>query len=525
MNALQRIKEAVTFPTDRRTRIVVAAWVFFLLVCLSLIVIDAFQAWKARAQQLHDTEINITNMALALTQHADDTLRAADLILSGLVERVEVDGTGPSATARLHSLLVKRVDELPQLSGIYVFDEHGRLIVDSNKKPFSGSVADRSYFEFHRQSTDLTAHIGPLLKNSTGNWRLTVTRRINRADGSFNGVALAGIDIEYFKDFYSTFDIGKNGLIILGLNQGTLLVRRPFFDKYIGADLTDVPIFRDYVTRNHSGIHIAPSTVDGKDRINAYRHLNHYPLFVAVALSKEEVLDGWADDTLLHTIGIFLLLIPLALLGNWLLAQIKLRLEAEAQLLVMRDSLNSLNQHLHNMALEDGLTGLANRRHFDLSFNEEFGRAQRNATPLALIMIDVDWFKQFNDIYGHVGGDECLRRIGSILLQATHRSGDLAARYGGEELVILLPQTGIDAATAFAENLRENISAQAIRHEGSPFGIVTVSIGVAAIIPALPEDVPAQLIKDADLALYAAKSRGRNQVTRFTDINAVADSI
>jgi len=192
---------------------------------------------------------------------------------------------------------------------------------------------------------------------------------------------------------------------------------------------------------------------------------------------------------------------------------------------VVRDSLHNLNQHLHNMALEDGLTGLANRRHFDLAFKEEFGRALRNATPLALIMIDVDWFKQFNDIYGHVGGDECLRRISVLLLQATHRSGDLAARYGGEELVVVLPQTGMDAATAFAENLREAIHAQAIRHEGSPFGIVTVSIGVASIIPVLPEDVPAQLIKDADLALYTAKARGRNRVARFSDINAIADSI
>jgi len=525
MNALQRIKEAVTFPTDRRTRIVVAAWVFFLLVCLSLAVVDAWQAWKARAEQIRDTEINITNMALALAQHADDTLRAADLILSGLVERVEYDGTGERANARLHKMLTKRVEELPQLSGIYIFDEHGDLVVDSNNKPFSRNVADRSYFQFHRQSDERTAHIGPLVKNSTGNWRLTVSRRLNHVDGSFSGVVLAGIDIEYFKDFYSTFDIGKNGLIILGLNQGTLLVRRPFFDKYVGVDLNEVPIFRDYVTRNHSGVHTAPSTVDGKDRINAYRHLTHYPLFVAVALSKEEALEGWVDDTLIHTVGIILMLVPLALLGNWLLTQIKLRLEAEAQLLVVRDSLHNLNQHLHNMALEDGLTGLANRRHFDLAFQEEFGRALRNATPLALIMIDVDWFKQFNDIYGHVGGDECLRRIGALLLQATHRSGDLAARYGGEELVVMLPQTGMDAATAFAENLRETIHAQAIRHEGSPFGIVTVSIGVASIIPVLPEDVPAQLIKDADLALYTAKARGRNRVARFSDINAIADSI
>jgi len=211
MNALQRIKEAVTFPTDRRTHIVVAAWVFFLLVCLSLTFVDVWQAWKARTEQLRDTEINITNMALALAQHADDTIRAADLILSGLVERVEYDGTGDRAKARLHNMLSKRVEELPQLSGIYIFDERGDLVADSNNKPFSRNVADRSYFQFHRQSDERTAHIGPLVKNSTGNWRLTVSRRINRADGSFSGVVLAGIDIEYFKDFYSTFDIGKTG--------------------------------------------------------------------------------------------------------------------------------------------------------------------------------------------------------------------------------------------------------------------------------------------------------------------------
>jgi len=490
------------------------AKIFFFVVCLSLLSIDGWQAWKAHTEQLRDSETTITNMARALAQHGDDTLKAADLILSGVIELMQFDGLTETMKPRLHALLKSRVNELPQLAGLFVLNADGNAVVDSNEVLFSDNASDRNYFQYHRDHQNLAPYVGPLVKNPAGAWRLTVSRRVNNPDGSFGGVVLAAIDIDYFRNFYNTFNIGDNGLIILGLNNGTLLVRRPFFDKYVGSNLNNVPIFRDYVTKNHDGTHIAPSTVDGKDRINAYRHFNQFPLFIAVALSKEETLDGWLEDTLHHTAAILILILILAVLGSWLLRQIKLRLETQEQLLIARDNLDQLNKHLQNLALEDGLTGLANRRHFDIALSEEFARALRNKETLALIMIDVDWFKQYNDIYGHRAGDDCLRRITALIKDVPQRTGDMAARYGGEEMVVLLPQTSLESAAVIAERLRADIVALDIQHAASPLTIVTISCGIAVIRPTLQSDIPEQLVEEADRALYIAKAKGRNCIAR-----------
>jgi diguanylate cyclase (GGDEF)-like protein len=514
MTVIRRLKDLSTASAGETSPIVFRAKIFFFLVCLSLLSVDGWQAWKNRTEQLRDTENTMVNMARALAQHGDDTLKAADLILSGVIELMAADGLGEKMKPRLHELLKSRVAELPQLAGLFVLNADGYAVVDSNEVLFSNNVNDRNYFQYHRDHADLGPYVGPLVKNPAGAWRLTVSRRINNPDGSFSGVVVAAIDIDYFRNFYNTFNIGESGLIILGLNNGTLLVRRPFFDKYVGSDLRKVPIFRDYVTKNHDGTHIAPSTVDGKDKINAYRHFNQFPMFVAIALSKDEVLDGWMDDTMRHTAAILILILILAVLGNWLLSQIKLRLETEAKLVIAHDNLDQLNKHLQNLALEDGLTGLANRRHFDIVLSEEFARALRNRETLGLIMIDVDWFKQYNDIYGHRAGDDSLRRIADMIKEVPQRTGDLAARYGGEEMAVLLPQTTLESAAIIAERLRADIAALDIQHAASPLTIVTISVGVAVIRPSLPSDTPEQLVEEADRALYIAKAKGRNRVVR-----------
>jgi diguanylate cyclase (GGDEF)-like protein len=156
------------------------------------------------------------------------------------------------------------------------------------------------------------------------------------------------------------------------------------------------------------------------------------------------------------------------------------------------------------------LTGLANRRGFDTGLREEFVRALRHGRPLALIMIDADYFKQYNDTYGHPAGDACLRRIGEAIKAARNRPGDLSARYGGEEMAVLLPDTSVDGALAVAEKIRAAIMALQITHGGSPFGMVTVSAGIAACVPAHHGDNESQLLDAADRALYLAKAGGRN---------------
>jgi len=164
---------------------------------------------------------------------------------------------------------------------------------------------------------------------------------------------------------------------------------------------------------------------------------------------------------------------------------------------------------LELLATLDGLTGLANRRHFNETLDREWRRMQREGRPLSLLMLDVDHFKLYNDIYGHQMGDICLERVGQLLSKAARRPGDLAARYGGEEFALILPNTDRSAALRIAEGICEAIRREEIEHRANVTGWVTVSIGVAeAVIDG--EDIDA-FIRAADIALYRAKDEGRNR--------------
>jgi diguanylate cyclase (GGDEF)-like protein len=172
--------------------------------------------------------------------------------------------------------------------------------------------------------------------------------------------------------------------------------------------------------------------------------------------------------------------------------------------------LRLLNRKLEALSATDGLTGIANRRHFDATLTAEWARAARQGHSLALGLLDVDWFKKYNDHYGHQAGDDCLRKVANTLSAHIARTGDLVARYGGEEFVFMAPAISAEDALGMARKVCEALHALALPHALSDFASVTASVGVASIIP---EDTitPQNLIQAADEALYAAKAAGRNR--------------
>jgi diguanylate cyclase (GGDEF)-like protein len=179
--------------------------------------------------------------------------------------------------------------------------------------------------------------------------------------------------------------------------------------------------------------------------------------------------------------------------------------------------LREMAHELESQTLVDELTRIANRRRFDLHLDDEFRRAKRNGSSISLIMIDADYFKNYNDNYGHQRGDECLVRIAAALSGALHRSRDLVARYGGEEFTVILPDTSADGALQIAKVMRAEIEALAIPHEHSNVAnCVTISVGVSTVIPEQATKTGA-LIHAADRALYQAKRSGRNCVVVYQD--------
>lgn len=193
--------------------------------------------------------------------------------------------------------------------------------------------------------------------------------------------------------------------------------------------------------------------------------------------------------------------------------------ELETVVAARTQALKEANLKLEALSLTDVLTGLANRRRLDEVLANELRRAIRSCQYLAIIMLDVDFFKKYNDYYGHPAGDDCLRKVADALQACCQRAGDLVARYGGEEFVLIVADADIAGTMALAETLREAIEALRLPHCGSAFGYVTVSIGVAVQKPA-PDHTAGLILGTADRAMYRAKLLGRNRVVAMAEERA-----
>ncbi|HLX61671.1 MAG TPA: diguanylate cyclase [Planctomycetota bacterium] len=244
---------------------------------------------------------------------------------------------------------------------------------------------------------------------------------------------------------------------------------------------------------------------------------------VAGVLTLLTILGGLLPQLLpvnfLHRTGTESIWIILAnrgvsLIVIWMTATMGVRLlRVKRQVIEHGIELHRMNVELHRIARHDALTGVANRRHFDESLRQEFLRAMRDKSPLSLLMIDVDHFKQYNDKNGHQAGDVCLVRVAQAIQSSLRRPADLVARYGGEEFAVILPSTNVGGASERAEAIRRKIEEMQVERPGTQENTsVTVSVGVAVAIPGDMGANPTKLIAAADGALFQVKQKGRNSV-------------
>lgn len=487
-----------------------AAVLFIAAVCLCLCGLLYLQLEQSRRHDLAEAQVASSNLTRAMAQQAEDTFMKADLVLSSLADWIQADGYGAAQLPRLRKTFARRVMALNQLHGIFLFDKQGQWVVTSfDDLPRGAGVADREYFKFHQQNVSSVAHIGPAIRSKeNGEWIIPVSKRVNDRNGKFQGILMAGIKMSYFDQFFKSFSIDDNGSMFLALTDGTLLARRPFVEAQIGTSLAQGEIFQTLLPKASTGNAMIGSVVDGIVRLYGYRQLDAYPLVVSAASSEDAILRHWYDTAFQSTVIVALVLLGVGLFGWVFIQQVRNGERIEADLREAQEALELIATH-------DSLTGLANRRLFERAMDIEFGRGARQASSLSLIMLDIDFFKRYNDTYGHVAGDHCLAEVARAIKGCCHRKADLAVRYGGEEFAVLLPDTDIRGAMVIAEQIRRSVIDKNISHTGSPTGILTVSLGCYSFVPTGRDSLEV-FVERADAALYQAKHSGRNRAAALS---------
>src|SRR5450830_26376 len=507
-------KKASVFATEwTDTKLKVGHAVLFVaVVCISLIAISTWGVFNSLEYHLHEKETEMSNLSKTLSSNIEATLTQADSVLLGAKERLESEGSDADNLTKLKGSLKTQQKRLPQIRGFFIYDEQGRWLLNSNGvMPVGANNSDRDYFIYHRDHTDPEPYIGPSIRSrSTNEWFTTISRRINHPDGSFAGVTIATIHLNYFLGLYDGVDMGANGLINLVTSSGNIIVRKPFHDSEVGLNISKGEVFALLKPDTNSGTATIKSFIDGVERVIGFRRINGYPLVVIVAFDRNEILADWLSESFTSLAISTILLLILSFTGYKLTKLISQQIRTQRELQASQKLYIKANKALELMALEDGLTGIAKDRHFDLFIKAEISRKRRKLNDTTLIMIDIDFFKLYNDHYGHARGDECLKSVAAIIKNHINRVGDLAARYGGEEFAIVLTNTDYVGAFLLAEKIRLDLEQNKIQHIKSPLGVVTISIGISALSEE-GSDTPEKLIDAADKALYIAKSNGRNR--------------
>lgn len=314
-------------------------------------------------------------------------------------------------------------------------------------------------------------------------------------DGSFAGVAVGFYDLGYIAETYKHLPLGRGGTLTLFNSDGSMLVREPAVPDAIGRSFRGKSIF-DRMNVGSNGTFEGRSMLDGQSRLYAYQRVGSWPLIQSVAAATDAVYADWRIKAIALGAVLSTLCSGLLVLLFVLKRELLQRVAAETA--------------LDRLASTDHLTGLLNRRKFFELAESRCAEAVRRGTGVALLMIDADHFKSYNDRYGHVAGDAVLGAIGGCIRSELRASEDLAARFGGEEFIVLLP--GLERAGAFiiAEAIRVAVARLATPHERADAGAVTVSTGLAVVEPGAPVVLDA-LVEAADGELYRSKRDGRNR--------------
>jgi diguanylate cyclase (GGDEF)-like protein len=481
------------------------------LLLIAMFSICAVILWDGRQDAFGRAQDGARNTMLVIERDIARNIQIYDLSLQAVVEGIHDPRVTALPPDMRRGYLFDRAANAEFLGAVFVLDSNGNIVLDSRKDdPAVGNFADRDYFMAHRDRPDVGLYVSHPYRSRTRNLdpSIALSRRIDNPDGSFGGIVVIAVQLEYFHRLMSGLALGPHGTMALIREDGSLLMRAPYNEQVIGRDLRGTGPYTK-MSQSMEGQFADIASIDGVKRFYSFKHLPGLPVIVEVATAETDIYENWR--TRAWHIGIVMAAFGFAFAVLNLMFAYSLRQRARAE------------SALKMLARLDSLTGLNNRRTLDEMLEREWRRANRSGQPLSILFVDIDRFKSYNDTYGHQAGDDVLANVANCIAGHLSRAGDVAARYGGEEFVVVLPHTGREGALGLAETIRQAIASLGIAHAGSELHTVTVSIGVATWqAPGHVHDqgqsqsahggTLAAVLRAADDALYRAKQTGRNRV-------------
>ncbi|MEP9355083.1 diguanylate cyclase [Xanthobacter sp. KR7-65] len=439
--------------------------------------------------------------------------------------------------------LGRLADEVAGIQGLFIADAAGVVRCANAPLALNIDISDRDYFRSAVEADDtvMTSLFVSRVSGRNSVFLLRAERAVGGAPRTVTGVV---VDLQWLSRIAAGSAVEAGVDVDVIDEAGSVIVRYPVSPDIVEHAFPDHPLTRA-VTAQQEGIMTGPG-FDGKERIFAFERFDRLPVSVAVGVETDRVV-GPIDRKIQATALAYFIALACFLLLAWFAAEriiiapiarltravtsvgrgevdhvrdigvaefsplVQAFNEMARRLSLRNSELRTMNGRLASLARTDGLTGLANRRTFDVQFSQDWVRARGEGAPLTLVMLDVDHFKSFNDTRGHLPGDEALRAVARMLSAAAAGTSHLVARYGGEEFIVLMTGGGLEAGMAFAEDVRRLLAEIAIEHPGAPRRRVTASFGVASVIPTA-DGSPDALVAAADAALYEAKRSGRDRV-------------
>jgi len=510
-----------------------------ILAALPALILTVYSAVERRESQERQARAELVRLVrLAALQQWQVVESARQMMVASSQILVTLLEDRPRCTQYFASLLAQNRNSYHAMG---LFADNGELLCNAatwREKVYSG---DRLYFRLAKETGQFAVgeyQVGRV----TGQAGINFGFPIKDAENKVRAVAFAGLDLQNLGRIAEATPLPPEGILSVIDVKGTVLSRKPALKERVGQKLWNPQVIES-ILAGSEGV-LEAKGEDGVDWLLAHQVVfknpdGAFPLRVLVSVPLSQVFAeanrAMVRDLLGITLATVFLLVAAWFGAEWFMLRkfrallraaermrggdlrartgIRYGQEELSQLAEafddMADALQQREQELQEQAISDPLTGLYNRRYLNEFLPRELARSGRNATPVAVILMDLDQFKRVNDSFGHEAGDIVLNAVGN-LLKGKVRGSDIACRYGGEEFALILPETGAEPAARRAEDIRLAISALEVSHAGKPVGRIAASFGIA-LFPDHAQDTD-DLLRVADMALYAAKGAGRNRV-------------